>query len=247
MNRNGTVLELVLVRHGMTRWNAERRYLGHSDIGLLPEACTGLARLKAELAYETFDAVYCSDLVRCRETLLCIRPDLAEAAAYDSRLREMNFGGWEGCTYEMLRHNPDYRAWIDDPKQTTPPGGESWDMFEGRVKSYMLDLRRKARAFAGEYAARYPAKHGGNAEQAEHAEQVEYAEHAGHAIKPGPEPDLELARDKPDSVQDDVSFRALIVTHGGVIRLLKSLYAGGLPFREQTAEPGKCERLRVLC
>ncbi|WP_019639280.1 histidine phosphatase family protein [Paenibacillus fonticola] len=125
--------ELWLVRHGRTSWNRERRYQGHSDVALLDDEASGLEELERELEGVSFSTVYCSDLLRCRQTLTRVRPDLAGKAVYDSRLREMNFGQWEGQTYEMLKNNLLYRAWIDDPVSVTPPGGEAWDDFHRRV------------------------------------------------------------------------------------------------------------------
>lgn len=148
-------LELVLVRHGQTQWNVEHRYLGHTDLPLLPEAGEQLSQLKQHLRQLTdkpagssgsFWRVFCSDLLRCRETLAYIAPQLEKETVYDQRLREMNFGVFEGCTYEQLKDNDLYRRWIDDPSQITPPEGESWAEFNERLHSFLLDLGQAAEA-----------------------------------------------------------------------------------------------------
>lgn len=138
-------LELTLIRHGYTQWNVERRYLGHTDLPLLPQALIDLSALKAqpELA-GGFWRVYCSDLLRCRETLAYLTPSLEKSTIYDKRLREMNFGDWEGCTYEQLKDKELYRSWIDDPDAVTPPGGESWKQFEVRLCSFWSELGQAA-------------------------------------------------------------------------------------------------------
>ncbi|WP_055109089.1 histidine phosphatase family protein [Paenibacillus ihumii] len=133
MKQVGCTAELWLVRHGRTRWNRERRYQGHSDPALLDGEASGLDEPKRELEGVSFTSVYCSDLLRCRQTLARVRPDLLGEAVYDPRLREMNFGQWEGQTYEMLKEDPHYRAWIDDPMSWTPPEGEAWAQFHQRV------------------------------------------------------------------------------------------------------------------
>ncbi|WP_339289629.1 histidine phosphatase family protein [Paenibacillus sp. FSL E2-0201] len=146
-------LELVLVRHGQTQWNAEHRYLGHTDLPLLSSAVEQLSQLKQPLGWLTeqgleasngFWRVYCSDLLRCRETLAYISPLLEKVAIYDQRLREMNFGAFEGCTYEELKDNSLYRSWIDNPSTVTPPDGEAWAQFDERLRSFLLDLGRAA-------------------------------------------------------------------------------------------------------
>ncbi|MET3208766.1 UNVERIFIED_CONTAM: alpha-ribazole phosphatase [Paenibacillus sp. PvR008] len=68
-------LELVLVRHGTTLWNRERRYLGHSDLGLLPGAEQELEPLREKLQRHPFARIYCSDLIRCRQTLQIMLPE----------------------------------------------------------------------------------------------------------------------------------------------------------------------------
>lgn len=148
-------LELVLVRHGQTKWNVEHRYLGHTDLPLIPEAVKQLLQLKQQLDWLTlteqqhelsggFWRVFCSDLLRCRETLAYISPSLEKVAVYDQRLREMNFGVWEGCTYKQLKENSLYTCWINDPSKITPPEGESWTQFDERLCSFLLDLGRAA-------------------------------------------------------------------------------------------------------
>ncbi|WP_019912885.1 histidine phosphatase family protein [Paenibacillus sp. HW567] len=146
-NAQKVELELVLVRHGHTQWNRERRYLGSTDLPLLPEERGKLVTLgeQPELT-ESFWRVYCSDLLRCRETLSSIAPSLEDEAIYDSRLRETCFGEWEGCTYEQLKNVPQYRSWIDDPAAVTPPGGEAWGAFAARLEHFLSDLVQEAEA-----------------------------------------------------------------------------------------------------
>ncbi|MBR2567003.1 MAG: histidine phosphatase family protein [Paenibacillus sp.] len=134
---SGSHHSIVLIRHGTTQWNVEKKYLGHTDIGLLPAAQEELASLREQCLHLTWDAVYCSDLLRCRQTLAQIAPLATEQAKFDPRLRENDFGQWEGMTYEQLKHNPLYRSWIDDPQEITPPQGEAWQTFTRRIDSFL--------------------------------------------------------------------------------------------------------------
>lgn len=129
-------IELWLVRHGLTKWNVERRYQGHTDLRLLDCDSDGLNNVRKVLRNVHFTEVYCSDLVRCRQTLERTREDLVRQATFDARLREMNFGDWEGHDYNMLRDDERYRSWIDAPMLHSPPGGESWDEFTGRIRAF---------------------------------------------------------------------------------------------------------------
>lgn len=165
-------LEIVLMRHGSTPWNEEKRYLGHTDIGLSPRGRDELAAVREKLRDRSFGMIYCSDLSRCRESLREVRPDLIEKAVYDSRLREMDFGAWEGHTYDQLKDTALYRQWLDDPKHATPPQGESWEAFESRIAKFLAGMLQEAETGAPEHGESAPVllvAHGGVIRQVVHA------------------------------------------------------------------------------
>ncbi|WP_178020708.1 histidine phosphatase family protein [uncultured Paenibacillus sp.] len=217
-------VEWWLVRHGLTAWNAERRYQGHSDPPLLPGEASGLAELRRELAGGRFTAVYASDLRRCRETLAWARPDLLDALQRDPRLREMNFGRWEGQTYEMLKDDERYRAWLDDPQAVTPPGGESWEAFKARVSEVCGELLTRTEALTG-------AAPGSRSRASTQSPELQ------------PRTLLSQPPSPPFSLVDRESLRLLIVTHGGVISMLCSLLQPGLGFWDTRVGPGGVKRL----
>lgn len=130
---------ILFIRHGTTAWNAEKRYLGHTDIGLLPDAEEELATLREQLSNVSWDTVYCSDLIRCQQTLAHISPHHMKQVKLDPRLREVDFGQWEGMTYDHLKDNQQYRDWIDAPREVTPPEGESWQAFAVRIDSFLQE------------------------------------------------------------------------------------------------------------
>ncbi|MFG6178272.1 histidine phosphatase family protein [Halomonas sp. THAF12] len=144
-------LELVVVRHGLTCWNRERRYQGHRDIPLLlPEAEPDLDRLREALADVAFDAVHCSDLTRCRQTLAHVlegreREGEQGAPRFDARLRELAFGDYEGQTWDELKDDPGYRAWVDSQGRLATPGGESADDLWARLSAWLVDVQAEAR------------------------------------------------------------------------------------------------------
>ncbi|WP_242458044.1 histidine phosphatase family protein [Halomonas sp. YLGW01] len=144
-------LDVLVVRHGLTSWNLERRYQGHRDIPLLlPEAQPDLDRLRDHLAAVDFDAVHCSDLTRCRQTLAHVqegkeRQGHGEAPRFDARLRELNFGEYEGRTWDALKDDPAYRAWVDSHGRLATPGGESADDLWARLSAWLDDVLAEAR------------------------------------------------------------------------------------------------------
>ena len=138
-------LELVVVRLGVTAWNLERRYQGQRDIPLLlPDALAEMDRLRDHLANEAFDAVHCSDLTRCRQTLAHVLPARVAAACFDARLRELDFGEYEGRTWEALKEDTRYRAWIDSAGEQAPPGGESAEALWTRLEAWLGEVLLQA-------------------------------------------------------------------------------------------------------
>ncbi|MEK3733845.1 MULTISPECIES: histidine phosphatase family protein [Paenibacillus] len=215
-----------LLRHGRTRWNEQRRYMGHTDQLLAPGALTELEPLRRRYHRHDFGKIYCSDLSRCRQTLgyvlsatgadqdpALIPAKLGETVpgvCYDVRLRELDFGQWEGKTYDDLKENPAYRSWIDDPSSVTPPGGESWEAFQQRIGQFLNNLYLELDEMAG--AAESEALEGGHGKRPEAA--------------CGP---------------SDV----LIVTHGGVIRQMMTQLVDGVKFWALPLEPGEALRVRL--
>ncbi|HBS84009.1 histidine phosphatase family protein [Vreelandella alkaliphila] len=143
----GLNVELVAVRHGITAWNLERRYQGQRDIPLLfPDAEAGLLALRDALAEECFDAVYSSDLNRCQQTLEWSQAAKPDVPLYlEPRLRELDFGDYEGKVYDELKDLPHYRAWIDSVGELQIPGGESSGQLRERLNAWLEEVAAHAR------------------------------------------------------------------------------------------------------
>ncbi|MBP5980333.1 MAG: histidine phosphatase family protein [Halomonas sp.] len=145
---DGIDVELVVVRHGITAWNVERRYQGQRDIPLLfPEAEEGLLALRAGLVDERFDAIYSSDLHRCQQTLEWVQAAKPGVPlSLEPRLRELHFGEYEGKVYDELKDLPHYRAWVDSVGELQIPGGESAAQLRERLDLWLADVAADAQA-----------------------------------------------------------------------------------------------------
>lgn len=131
-------MDLYLIRHGITKWNQEKRYLGHSDEPIAEERLDDLLAVKKEMNDIQFDEVWTSDLRRCQQTLLYLAP--GSTFQMDERLREYHFGDWEGKTYDDLKDIQAYRLWLDDWHGNQVPGGESGKDYTGRVDRWREDF-----------------------------------------------------------------------------------------------------------
>jgi probable phosphoglycerate mutase len=126
--------ELILIRHGETAWNRERRMQGQTDT---PLSDVGRAQAEAvgqRLAQHPFSALYSSDLSRAWDTAAAIARASGREIRREPALRERTFGMFEGLTYdEMEQRYPEEHARFStrDPDYTMP-GGESPRQFFGR-------------------------------------------------------------------------------------------------------------------
>lgn len=154
--------DLILIRHGETAWNAEKRMQGHLDIGLNDEGLRQAAALGRALCNEPIDAVVTSDLLRARQTAEPIGAVRGLSPTTDKGLRERCFGVFEGLLYaDLERSHPDaYRAWKARELHTRyPPGqnqAETLQEFSDRV---LVTIDRLAHA--GKYRTLAVVTHGG--------------------------------------------------------------------------------------
>lgn len=142
--QNDTPTRIVLIRHGETAWNAERRLQGHLDIDLNREGERQARALAAALAGEHFDVLVSSDLARAAQTAKALGEDRGQPLYIDGRLRERCYGGFEGLLYAEIeqRFPAEFAAWqARDVDAQLPPGqnrGETFREFHDRVVPAIL-------------------------------------------------------------------------------------------------------------
>ena len=138
------MLHLMLVRHGETEWNVQRRYQGQSDVPLSEIGNQQAESIAGRLAGQEIDAIYASDLKRAWQTAQVIAAQIGLDVISEPRLRELKFGILEGLTFEEAEEKyPEMiTAWLDD-FNNTPERAETIDMFNARIVSLLDDLKRK--------------------------------------------------------------------------------------------------------
>lgn len=135
-------MEIYLVRHGETEWNKEGRYYGHTDIGLTEAGKEQAERVGDSLIRLKFDAVYCSPLARAIDTARLITK---EPLLLDDRLKEQNFGIFEGKTYHDLQmeYADTLKEWNEDYEHFRIPKGESFFDVRTRIDAFVEELWEK--------------------------------------------------------------------------------------------------------
>lgn len=136
-------MRVYLVRHTSVVWDGAYICYGNTDVPVrdtFPEEAEQ-ARLRLE-GIEA-EAVYTSPLSRASQLAdYCGYPE----AERDERLREMNFGSWEGKTWDEIIQGEDVRTFFDRYLHTPVPGGESQRMQYERIETFLQEKKAEGKA-----------------------------------------------------------------------------------------------------
>lgn len=130
-------MKLTLVRHCEVDERYKNCYNGHNDIGLSKNGIKSAKEIAKKLDALEFDAVFCSDLRRTKDS---IKESLhTKGIIYTDRLREKSWGVHEGMSYEQIVAKEgveyiDFLQWID------VLGGEPYAEYIKRVKEFFLEF-----------------------------------------------------------------------------------------------------------
>ncbi len=144
--RRDTLSRLLLVRHGDTELNSNRRFQGYSNVELNADGCWQAKKLRDRLAAEKMDVIYSSDLRRALATAQTVASRHQLEVAPCAELREVNFGNLEGLTYDEIgRLYPEVaKLWEARSRRLKFPGGESLSEFYKRVGKFLGRLEKLA-------------------------------------------------------------------------------------------------------
>ena len=129
-------MTVYLIRHGKTEANEKGLYCGSTDLPLSESGARELRGLRYDIKNVRF---LTSGMKRTNETLKLLFGDVRFES--DSRFREMDFGIFEMRSYEQLKRDPTYQAWlVGDNEENVPPRGESGQQMRRRVVQAFSEL-----------------------------------------------------------------------------------------------------------
>ena len=131
-------MKLILIRHGYTKENFEKRYIGKTDVSICPEGRDQLVNYAEKGMYPKVDLLFSGPMKRCLETKEVLYPTMDVKIIPE--LTEMDFGEFECKNFADLRNNKDYQRFIDSNGEEAFPGGESKDDFIKRNQKGFLNL-----------------------------------------------------------------------------------------------------------
>ena len=119
------------IRHGITQANLDGLYVGRTDHELCTEGIRQLIDLRENCLYPEVQRVYSSPLSRCVQTAGILYPD--QEPIIVEELTELDFGEFDGKTFEELAGREDFQAWMKDAYHNAPTGGETGEEFTFRL------------------------------------------------------------------------------------------------------------------
>jgi probable phosphoglycerate mutase len=131
--------KLILIRHGESTTNQERRLTGQIDPALTQKGIRQAQNAARFIfsRHRCIDMVYTSPLLRTVHTARIIAERLDVPLIRDDLLIETDFGAWEGLGRDELKRKSEWRDYVSDPFHFSFPGGESPQDVKKRVRIFM--------------------------------------------------------------------------------------------------------------
>ncbi|MDP6637320.1 MAG: histidine phosphatase family protein [Phycisphaerae bacterium] len=139
--------KLFVVQTGQTIWEVQDRIESVPGAPLTEAGASDVERAADELAAcgSGIRAVYACDGESERETACLIAQALGTKVRTEPELRELDYGLWQGLTRdELKRRQPKmYRQWADAPSSVRPPGGETLEEAQERLRAAIKGILKR--------------------------------------------------------------------------------------------------------
>ncbi len=135
---------VYLARHGQTAYNLERRFQGHLPVPLDQVGLTQAADLAERASKHEFAALWCSPLLRARETADIVAQRIGIEPREDPRMMETDAGDWTDRLFtDVQAEDPEgFAGFIDGNPSFTFPNGESFAQQGIRVAAALIDIEQ---------------------------------------------------------------------------------------------------------
>jgi alpha-ribazole phosphatase len=134
--------QLTLVRHGALETSLDGCYVGRLDVELGATGVRQAKQLANCLKNRGIDGLWCSPALRAVETSAPIAKQLKLTASNKNDLDEVDFGRWEGLTFEQISSTDPHLVakWSELAEDFCFPEGESHVEFQQRVARVVEDI-----------------------------------------------------------------------------------------------------------
>ena len=133
-------MKIFITRHSKTLWNQEKKLQGWKDSPLTKEGINDALLLKKRIRDISIDYCYSSPINRAKQTSKI----LFDHVILDDRLKEMNFGTYEGKNISELLKDKQYDAlWNQPDDNIRLPEGESYAEVQKRLLNFINEIYQK--------------------------------------------------------------------------------------------------------
>lgn len=137
------MLEILLIRHGQTDWNVEKRIMGHHPIPLNETGILQARKLAEYLKPHSLDKIYTSPHLRAMQTAKYITEDRNLELVEANEIREIEHGEWVGKTFAEIRALPAYVPYYSAPHLPMGKTGESLENVRLRGAAFIDKIRQE--------------------------------------------------------------------------------------------------------
>lgn len=131
--RCSEISKIYLVRHGQTDANLYHIIQGQTDTSLNASGIVQAKQVAEKLKKVHSEFVISSDLKRAKQTARIIATICQIPVKFDSRLREMKLGNWEGKTFKEVENDPSMKLWSETPSRWKVDGAETLEEVQKRM------------------------------------------------------------------------------------------------------------------
>jgi probable phosphoglycerate mutase len=133
---------IYLLRHGDSRQDEIKRYIGQADLPLNAEGRAQAACWQKKLAHIAMERIFCSDLSRSIESARIIAGGRSESVQPLHKLREINLGAWDGLSFDDVRrlYPDEYERRGANMVTYRSPGGECFADLAARVVPLFVEI-----------------------------------------------------------------------------------------------------------
>ncbi len=137
-----SAIGVYLARHGQTAYNLEGRFQGQQAVPLDGTGRAQALELAERAAAYDFGALWCSPLLRARETADAVSARIGLEPVEDARLMETDAGDWTNRSFIDVRaEDPErFDAFVAADPAFAFPGGESFAQQDARVGAALDDI-----------------------------------------------------------------------------------------------------------
>lgn len=131
---------VLFIRHAET--DMAGTFCGHSNPPINASGRQQIQKLLCALDGEEVECIFTSDLERAASTARALADSLGVPCITKRNLREINFGRWEGLTWQKIQElDVTYaRRWTESYPNLPAPGGESFANFKTRVIAEVTEI-----------------------------------------------------------------------------------------------------------